>query len=266
MTRYMFVSPSPVALQIPALPDLTALLAPGAPFTVWSSYFYGGTEYTATVTAPDGITPLVDANGNILCDANGQFPSFIAADDVTLVWLDFGTGTRVPILAAQAVEDVLAAYRDGSIGGGGTGGVITSGSITDAQPVGIAVLTAVDKQAGRVAIGAGTGNGTSDLVLGSNDPSKASPSTHAHSAGQVAITPITGSTAQNVQAALTDLSNRGTGGTTETYLNLYASGAYPTQPASPPPGTKVRQAFGPVQPTYATWPGVLDAYRYANLS
>lgn len=51
-------------------------------------------------------------------------------------------------------------------GGGGEGGDITASQITDSTAIGRSVLTAATAAAARTAIGAGTGNGTSNLAIG----------------------------------------------------------------------------------------------------
>lgn len=45
---------------------------------------------------------------------------------------------------------------------------------------------------------------------------------------------------------------------------VYVGSAYPTPPATAPPGIKVRHFYGPVQPAFSTWAGVLDVYTYAE--
>lgn len=127
------------------------------------------------------------------------------------------------------------------------------------------LLDATDMQTARAAIGAGTGNGTSDLQLG-NTGTTAAPGNHAHVAGQVGFTPTGSLTATDVQGAIVQASQTGGGGTSTNTDVLYASGAYPTQAATPPTGLKVRHFFGPVQYQGPSWPGVLDTYDYAPLT
>lgn len=139
--------------------------------------------------------------------------------------------------------------------------------IANATAVGRNVLTAVSQQAAREAIGAGTGNGTSNLAIGTTS-STAAAGNHTHSAASVAFTP-TGSTltATNVQDAIVQAAaTGGTGGTGDERAVYYASGAYPTQPSTAPSGIKRRHFYGPVQYTGPTWPGVLDLYTYAALT
>lgn len=66
----------------------------------------------------------------------------------------------------------------------GGGGTVTSANITDATTVGRNVLTATDAAAARSAIGAGTGNGTSNLTLGTTS-STAAAGNHVHSAADI---------------------------------------------------------------------------------
>lgn len=132
------------------------------------------------------------------------------------------------------------------------------------------LLGAVDAQQARDAIGAGTGNGTSNLTLGTAG-TQAAPGNHAHSSSAIALSAaITGLTATTtVQAALVELAARptgGGGGTGTTVDVVYASGAYPTQALTPPAGVKIRRFVGPVQYTGAAWTGVVDLYTYANLT
>ena len=143
----------------------------------------------------------------------------------------------------------------------------TVSAITDATSVGRSLMTAADAQAARAAIGAGTGNGTSNLTLGTTS-STAAPGNHVHDAGSVTYTPSGGITATNVQAAIAQAATLGGGGTaTATSIDVvYASGAYPTQPATPPAGAKVRRFLGPVPYAGPAWAGVVDVYNYAPLT
>ena len=128
-------------------------------------------------------------------------------------------------------------------------------------------MSAADAQAARAAIGAGTGNGTSSLTLGTT-ASTAAPGNHVHDAGSVTYTPSGSITATNVQAAIAQAATLGGGGAaTATSVDVvYASGAYPTQPTTPPTGVKVRRFLGPVPYTGPAWAGVVDVYNYAPLT
>ncbi|MDQ0270730.1 hypothetical protein [Cytobacillus purgationiresistens] len=76
----------------------------------------------------------------------------------------------------------------------------TASQISDASTVGRGVLSAQDAAAARTAIGAGT----SSLAIGST-ASTAAAGNHAHNAGQVSTTAISGVTGANVQAVLESL-------------------------------------------------------------
>lgn len=189
--------------------------------------------------------------------------------------------------AASAQQAVLAAQ---SAGGGGTSGsgiigapsvwpstfppsphTHTASQISDATVIGRTVMTAATQQAARDAMGAGTGNGTSNLTIGTTSTTAAA-GNHTHPASQISLAPISGMAATDVQAGIAELAARptGTGGTgggsTTTVDVLYSSGAYPVQAGSPPAGIKIRHFYGPVQYVGATWAGVLDLYTYAELT
>ena len=147
----------------------------------------------------------------------------------------------------------------------------TSAQISDATSLGRQLLRATSAQAAREAIGAGTGNGTSNLQLGTG-ASQAAPGNHGHAAAAVSFDPagISGFTGiTNVQDAIAKaatLGGSGGSGTVTTLDVIYASGAYPAQPGSAPTGVKVRHFYGPSPYSGPTWPGVLDLYTYAPLT
>lgn len=127
----------------------------------------------------------------------------------------------------------------------------TSGQITDSTTVGRALMVALDAQAARAAIGAGTGNGTSNLTLGST-ATTAAPGNHAHPATAITFSPTGTLTATNVQTAIEQAALTGSstgGGAGDSISWVYASGAYPALPTTKPTGVKVVTAYGPVQPT-----------------
>ncbi|MEK5109844.1 hypothetical protein MHI57_24595 [Cytobacillus sp. FSL K6-0129] len=76
----------------------------------------------------------------------------------------------------------------------------TASQITDATTVGRNLLSSQDAAAARTAIGAGT----SSLSIGTT-ASTASAGNHAHNAGQISTTAISGVTGSNVQAVLESL-------------------------------------------------------------
>ena len=147
----------------------------------------------------------------------------------------------------------------------------TSGQISDATSLGRQLLRASSAQAAREAIGAGTGNGTSDLQLGST-ATQAAPGNHVHPATAVTFNPagVSGFTGiTNVQDAIAKaatLGGSGGSGTVTTLDVIYASGAYPAQPGTAPAGVKVRHFYGPTPYSGASWAGVLDLYTYAPLT
>lgn len=188
-------------------------------------------------------------------------------------------GVAAPVLpAGGSPGDVL--YRDaaertgvwGPAGSGGGTGVSSWEALADkpatfppsehthtpgqvgASSVGQQVMTAQSALAARQAIGAGTGNGTSDLQLGST-ATTAAPGNHAHTAGQVAFAPSGAITATTVQAAIVQAAQTGSGGGSVSPVLVwrYTGGAYPALAVSKPAGVQVVQAIGPSQPT--TLPG-----------
>lgn len=176
-----------------------------------------------------------------------------------------------------AVEDVVLSVNgqlpDGSgnvvvEGGGGGDGSATWGSlpgkpstfpptahthsrseISDASGLGRQLISAADAQAARALIGAGTGNGTSNLALGST-ASTAAPGNHAHAQY------VDSSTAATIADERIAASGGGGGGGGSVMVWRYRSGAYPTLPATAPAGVELVMAVGPLQPsTVPSWIG-----------
>jgi len=142
----------------------------------------------------------------------------------------------------------------------------TATDISNSTAVGRNVLTASDQQAARAAIGAGTGNGTSNLQLGTTS-STAAAGNHTHPASAITFSPAAGITATNVQAAIEAAAASGGGASIgPIYVVPYSSGAYPAVPTDAPSGTLLRWFIGPVQYTGAAWPGVVNVYTYAALT
>lgn len=147
--------------------------------------------------------------------------------------------------------------------------------INNASSVGRNVLTAADAQAARAAIGAGTGNGTSNLTLGSAS-TQAMPGNRVFSATEITApaNPSAGLTEGTVASQLAQAAASGSGGsgTSAVLVWRYSSGAYPTLPSSKPTGVDVVQAYGPVAPTIVpSWVGngtgqALGRYEYAALT
>lgn len=154
----------------------------------------------------------------------------------------------------------------------------TTSQVTDITPVGAGVVTAATQQAARVAIGAGTGNGTSNLALGTS-ATTAAPGNHTHDAGTLTFTPTASLPFTDVQSAIVGASLLGGGGggsisgSSSVLIQKYASGAYAALPATQPTGVLLVQFYGPTQPvgTFPSWVGLapgqaLAKYEYANLT
>ena len=121
--------------------------------------------------------------------------------------------------------------------------------VSDATTVGRSVMTAATAQAARQAIGAGTGNGSSDLQLGSTGTTAAA-GNHTHAASGIAFTPASGITATNVQDAIAQAALSGGGsGAAAVLVWRYTAGAWPTLPSSQPAGVQEVRALGPSYPT-----------------
>lgn len=132
-----------------------------------------------------------------------------------------------------------------------------SGQISDSSTVGRAVLTAADAQTARAAIGAGTGNGTSNLTIGTTSTTAAA-GNHTHVASAIPFTPTGSLTATNVQDAIGQSALSGGGsGTSAVMVWEYTSGAYPTLPATQPAGVRILWTLGPTYPTTVpSWVGL----------
>lgn len=130
------------------------------------------------------------------------------------------------------------------------------------------LLAAADQQTARLAIGAGTGNGTSNLVIGTTAGTAAA-GNHTHQASAISFAPTSSITATDVQTAIQQaatMGGTGTGGGGAILPVIYGAGAYPVQAATPPAGVTVRMFLGPTQYVGPTWPGVVDLYNYAALT
>lgn len=242
-------------------------------------------------------SPMYDMNGSpighITSNANGTCGRFRA--DIDQGYLDNGTlrlpiastavmNSRAQATAAQssaaasataAQQSATSAQQSASYAAslqtsGITGAPSTwpstfppsahshpASQISDASAVGRQVMTAADQQSARAAIGAGTGNGTSNLTLGTTS-STAAPGNHVHTASAVGFTPTGGITATDVQAAIVQAASTGgssTGGGDVKNV-YYVSGAYEALPAAPDPGWRLIVYHGPTPPS----PPVSSAY------
>jgi len=278
------------------------------PHAVATVYALTDTE----LSQPLELTDLTDVPMSALeADAYGVYPPFkvvsgetdviaVSGDLVTAVTSRLGMkgepgdpgpeGAGVPPLNTGSPGMVATHVGDGVAWASSPAGIVNAPStwpsefpasphshpasqISNSTTVGRALLTAADAQAARAAIGAGTGNGTSDLTLGTAS-TQAAPGNHTHGATSLSFTPTGGITATNVQDAIVQAAATGSGGsgTSSVYVWRYASGAYPTLPASKPAGVDVVQAYGPVAPTVVpSWVGngsgqALGRYEYAALT
>lgn len=265
-----------------------------------SGSVYASEANAASQTSPLSI---VVAGGvpttTIAVSPIGQIPEFTVADRIE-VWWSSGGGVVVHLVSFQGLRDLMASLESSAAasasaaaaaqaaaeaaaaGSSGTGSATWTGitgkpatfppsshshtrsEISDSTTVGRAVLGAVDPQAARAAIGAGTGNGTSNLVLGSTG-STAMPGNRIFSDAEITANAKGALPASTVRAQIQALEARTGSVPTDTVNVLWSSGAYPAQAASPPAGVKVRHFYGPVAPSAPTWPGVLDTYDYAAL-
>lgn len=137
-------------------------------------------------------------------------------------------------------------------------------TISDSSSVGRAVLTATDAQSARAAIGAGTGNGTSNLTLGTTS-SQAMPGNRVFAASEVTFTPnpggpLAGSSTVSAALELAAQSGSGGSGTATTYYIDFRNGQYQAFPANLPAGVKEFVARGPVQPTVSNVSGGIPSY------
>jgi hypothetical protein len=134
----------------------------------------------------------------------------------------------------------------------------TASQIDNSTSVGRALITSADAPTARAAIGAGTGNGTSDLQLGTSGAT-AAPGNHVHSATQVGFTPVPGLSATNVQDAITQAAagaGGGGGGGTSGIIPWVYNGGWPVMPTTKPDGAVLVMVCGPSSPpSYPTWMG-----------
>lgn len=187
---------------------------------------------------------------------------------------------RASRLAAEAAVATVQEYEPGSVlsvngqtghvtiaTGGGEGGVSTwsgiegkpdtfppSGhthtrsEISDASVLARQLLAAADAQTMRSLIGAGTGNGTSNLTLGTTSTT-AAPGNHTHAQY------VDSSQAAAIADARIAANGGGSGGGS-IMAWIYRSGAYPALPSTKPAGVLLIEARGPVAPSSVpSWVG-----------
>ena len=265
MPRYLF-APEAIFLS-PVPPAVTVGI--NQPFELYDDRV-GGSKVTDCTTT-DGLTPLSQIGGKYQADGRGQPFAFYGPNNVFLLWIDSGSDTRQPLFAVDVypavVQAVLAWIANGGAvdynspqfiaavvaaapAGGGSGasswdtlsGKPTTfpptshthpvSQVSDASDVGKAVMKAADAATARTAIGAGTGNGTSNLAIGTT-ANTAAAGNHAHKADAVTFAPPTGGplTATDVQAAIVQASQLGGGGSGTSVQRRNASEStrgYPT--------------------------------------
>jgi hypothetical protein len=202
-----------------------------------------------------------------------------SAADLYLDWYHAGSGARGPVNfdgvlrdearaareSAEAAEAAAAAAQVAAeaalaAGGGGTGVGATwntlpgrpdtfpaaphthlRSDLSDVSAIARQALGAADAQSFRQIIGAGTGNGTSNLTLGTTSTT-AAPGNHTH--------PQYVDSSQAASIADARIAANGGGGGGGTTLDWeYRSGAYPALPATKPAGVLRVHAYGPVAPS-----------------
>jgi hypothetical protein len=183
--------------------------------------------------------------------------------------------------AAEAALALVQEYEPGSVlsvngqtghvtvdtGSGSGGGSVTWGSLTDrpdtfppsghshtrseisdASALARQILGSATAQEIRQLIGAGTGNGTSNLVLGTT-ATTAAPGNHTHSQY------VDQAQAASIADARIAANGGGSGGGS-IMAWIYRSGAYPALPSTKPAGVLLIEARGPVAPSSVpSWVG-----------
>lgn len=218
----------------------------------------GGTPINATRLQhfEDGLDAAADVADSALAGLAGKSATGHTHTSPSIT--DFTEAVQDIIGAAiVAGPNVTAVYNDttGTItisgtGGGGGGTVDDEGvrdTIAAALVAGSGIGIVVDDVANTITISSTT-------------------ATHSHLAANVSFVPSGTISAANVQTAIEQAA-----ATSDTMTIIYASGAYPAtvngQSVNTPPSTvRMRQFFGPVQPSVSGVVGVLDIYRYADLT
>lgn len=267
-------------LQVSPLGLLPGFRIDGHPELIWAS--------GEAVVHIASLTGILEAVESAAADAA---TSASAATSAAADAADVAAANPAVLPAGGTLGDVLyrgAAERVGQWGpppGGGGGGSLpigypsswpatfppsghshTTTEVSDATTLGRELMKATSAQVARAAIGAGTGNGTSNLTLGSL-ATQAAPGNHTHTAADIPFVPSGPITATSVAGAILQAAGTGGSGGASTTLDvLYSAGAYPAQPGVAPTGVKVRHFYGPTPYAGSTWPGVLDLYTYAPLT
>lgn len=177
-------------------------------------------EFSATAAATSATASATAA----AAAAAARDEAVAAAQSVT-----DSTDGQIAGLVADAGSETRIAL-DSRYGGGGGGGTGIVGAPAEwpqffppldhthpvsqigATDVGKAVMSAATMAAARLAIGAGTGNGTSNLAIGTTGTTAAA-GNHAHAASAITFNPAgTGLVATTVQAAIIEAAASGGGG------------------------------------------------------
>lgn len=230
----------------------------GLPVSVVRTNYLGLTE---TITSTDEPV-LILKDGSFVTSIESP-TGMLAATQAALSLVESAAA-----IAAQAVEGAVF-FVDGNppddtgnaaSSGTGGGGTVSWGTILDrpdtfppsghthlrseisnATTLGRDILGAATAQGVRALIGAGTGNGTSDLQLGTT-ASTAAPGTHTHSQY------VDASQAATIADQRIAVSGGGSGGG-QILVWEYRSGAYPALPTTKPAGVVRVDAAGPVAPS-----------------
>lgn len=237
----------------------------------------------------DGATDPIPSS-LLTVQAPGQLPTYwidvVDPSDLYMDWYHAASGARGRVDFDAALRDSAKASAASSAASAasalasqlaaeavGPGSVLTWGTldgkpdtfppsghthvrseISDATTVGQALIAAIDPQAARAAIGAGTGNGTSNLAIGTTATTAAA-GNHTHAQY------VDSAQARTIADEQIALSGGGSGGGS-IYVWEYRSGAYPALPATKPAGVVRVDAAGPIQPSVVpSWigPGTTQA-------
>lgn len=253
------------AILTPYAPSDTSFTTPltlkdpsGLPVSVVRTNYLGLTE---TVTSTDEPV-LILKDGSFTTSIESP-TGMLAATQAALSLVESAAA-----VAAQAVEGAVF-FVDGNppddtgnavSSGTGGGGTVVWGTIAerpdtfppsghthlrselaDASPLAQQLLGDTTGQEMRARIGAGTGNGTSNLQLGTT-ASTAAPGNHTHSQY------VDAAQAASIADSRIAASGGGSGGGSILVWE-YRSGAYPALPTSKPAGVVRVDAAGPVAPT-----------------
>lgn len=205
----------------------------------------------------------------------GAAPNYVLSLDDTMTrrWLPATGGSGGTGLTHWSQVTQLAGYPSNGFPPAahthGIGQLRTTDGGDALASIVLSLLAATTPQAARTAIGAGTGNGSSNLQIGTTSTT-AKAGNWFPTATDVTVNAVPNVAGSNLQAVLEGIGNYigsgGGGGGGETLLVFYSSGAYPSQPTEPPSGVKLRVFYGPTPPAFPTWAGVLDEWRPVGLS